>query len=387
MKILWWSPAPWVPTGYGQPTGLFVQALREHGHDVRIAAHCGLSGAEMQWRGVHVIPCEGLMFGVDTVRAYAKRWGADLVMFFGDVWAMFGPGWEQDFADLRLAAWLPIDTEPIADPILERCKWLQHPIVYTAAGQAAAKAKGVHVEYIPIGIDTQVFTPGDMRETRRKRGLPEEAFIVGIVAANKGYPSRKAFPEQFAGFARFKQRHPDALLYVHTQDLGDNGANNVDLVKLCEVTGLRPGVDVVFTSTQLQALGCTPEWMAELYRCFDVLLGVTMSEGFGIPLVEAQACGVPVIVGDWTGMAELCFAGWKVPRDEALPFYTPLGAYHYLPRATAIRDRLALAYKRRGDMRLAAQAREGAVDYDYREITERYWLPLLERIAGERRAA
>ena len=42
-------------------------------------------------------------------------------------------------------------------------------------------------------------------------------------------------------------------------------------------------------------LGYTPEMMALTYSMFDVLLAPSHGEGFRVPLIEAQACGTPVI--------------------------------------------------------------------------------------------
>jgi glycosyltransferase involved in cell wall biosynthesis len=44
----------------------------------------------------------------------------------------------------------------------------------------------------------------------------------------------------------------------------------------------------------------------------DVLLNPAMGEGFGITVLEAQACGTPAIVTDFSAMKEVCGAGWHV---------------------------------------------------------------------------
>ncbi len=75
---------------------------------------------------------------------------------------------------------------------------------------------GLDCYYVPHGVDTNVYKPVDMQEARERAGLPKDAFIVGMVAANKGNPSRKAFHQQIAAFAKFHRRHTDAVLYIHS---------------------------------------------------------------------------------------------------------------------------------------------------------------------------
>ena len=45
--------------------------------------------------------------------------------------------------------------------------------------------------------------------------------------------------------------------------------------------------------------------MANLYNCMDVFVLPTAGEGFGIPTVEAMACGVPICVTNYTTGYEL----------------------------------------------------------------------------------
>ncbi len=70
-----------------------------------------------------------------------------------------------------------------------------------------------------------------------------------------------------------------------------------------------------------------------------------MGEGFGVPIIEAQAAGCPVIVGDWTAMSELCFSGIKVAEEDADPFYLPLNTFQFAPRIRAIEIALEAEYK------------------------------------------
>jgi glycosyltransferase involved in cell wall biosynthesis len=115
----------------------------------------------------------------------------------------------------------------------------------------------------------------------------------------------------------------------------------------------------------------------------DVMLLVTMGEGFGIPLVEAQACGCPVITGDWTANAELVFSGWKVPKVKATPFWTPLASWQYIPHVGAIAERLEAAYRMKDNQEYRDAARKGALKYDADKVLERYWKPAMEQMQAE----
>jgi glycosyltransferase involved in cell wall biosynthesis len=110
-----------------------------------------------------------------------------------------------------------------------------------------------------------------------------------------------------------------------------------------------------------------------------VFMNVSAGEGFGIPILEAQACGVPVIVGDWTALSELCFAGWAVDRADALRTWTGLGSYQWTPRPEAITECLEHAYG--ADLAdMGAAARAQALAYDADTVAADYWRPVLDDI-------
>lgn len=285
--------------------------------------------------------------------------------------------------------WFPVDHATIPPIIFEKIKKSYYPITMSKSANAEMDKAGIEYSYVPCAVDTQIFKPSPMNEAREEMQLPTDKFIVGMVAMNKGNPSRKAFHQNIAAFAALKKKYGDCVLYLHTIDGSRNGFETVDLISYCNALGLSYGyafteqaknVDVIFSDQYGMALGYTPEMMAKLYSSFDVHLLVTMGEGFGIPIIEAQACGCPVIVGDWTSMPELVFGGWKVDKKDAEPIYTNLYAFQYLPRSAAIAEKLDAAYQMRGNQDYRHRALAGAQGYDVEKVMTKYWLPTIAKI-------
>jgi glycosyltransferase involved in cell wall biosynthesis len=385
MRINWFSNSPWAPTGYGNQTRVFVPRLRALGHEMSITAFYGLQGAPLGWEGIPVYPVAKHPYGQDIMNAHAVNSRAELIISLLDIWVC-----QPENLTLPWFPWFPIDHEPIPDKVLEKARQATKGITMSKFGRRMAENAGLDTFYIPHGVDTRVFQPVDRAKAREYVGLPADAFIVGMVAANKGNPPRKAFYEQIQAFARLKLAHSDALLYLHTDD-GTHGGETVNLVKYCERLGLRPGADVLFCDQYINALGFKDDYMVAMYNSLDVMMLASLGEGFGIPLIEAQACGCPVITGEWTAMGELVFGGWKIPKGEAQPEYHDyFDAYQWRVNIDAVEQRLYAAYEMRGVDSLRARARDGALAYDADRVTEKYWKPALaemERIVHEQVSA
>jgi glycosyltransferase involved in cell wall biosynthesis len=390
-KILWLSNSPWAATGYGNQTRLFTPRLHKAGYEMMIAAFYGLEGGVINWGGIPILPKGTMPFGQDIAAAHAKARGAKYLISLIDAWIFNdSPFYDSLIREgVRWMPWFPVDSEPLPPPVREAVRRAYKRLVYSKFAQKEVEAAGLDCAYIPHGVDTEVFKPRDMLESRaelRNRGgmaIPDDCFLIGMVAANKGQPSRKAFTEQIAAFAEFKGKHRDAVLYLHTTSGEQGEYGGVNLKEFIDAVGLKVGRDVIFPNRYDLFMGMGDPVMRTLYSAMDVHLLVSSGEGFGIPIVEAQACGVPVIVGGWTSMPELCFSGWTVAREDSHPFWDALGAYKFLPRAGAIVDRLEAAYRRRGNQVYRDRARKGALEYDANLVTERYWMPFLESVFAE----
>lgn len=376
MRINWFSNSPWASTGYGNQTRLFTSRLKDAGYEMSITAFYGLEGGILHWHGMPVYPKANHPYGQDIMFANAQHAKADLIIALLDAWVV-----EPELGDIPLAMWYPVDSEPIPAAVAAKVQKTDYRIVFTKFGEQQTNMAGMDCYYVPHGVDTKIYKPVPQSEAREKMKLDDDMFIVGMVAANKGTPSRKAFPENLAAFAQFKRKHRNSLLYLHTC-MAANGENGgVNLPEYCNYLGLKIGRDVLFVDQYAYHIGLPEPYMVNAYSAMDVLLMSTMGEGFGIPTVEAQACGCPVIVGDWTAHSELCFGGWKIPKEEAAPWWTPVAGYQFMPRVESIVEQLENAYRAKGKQHVRQAARAGALDYDADDITERYWKPVLTDIA------
>lgn len=392
MKVLWHSVAPWVGSGYGTQTGLFAPRIKAAGHDLAISAYYGIMGAKMRWQGIECYPSYGKAYGLDTVIPHAvDHFGGGpgmsfrevsdkgLIITLGDVWTFQQPL----LSEMNVGAWVPVDHENVPPAV---SGWFGMtgavPIAMSRHGEAALQRAGLDPLYVPHGIDTAVFCPGDKAEARERVGLPEDAFVVAMVAANVGRDgARKAFYEQILAFGELRKKHPDAVLALHTDVTSHQG---VDILHLLSDF---PRDSYVFSDQYAYKVGMAADKVADIYRAADVLSNTSWGEGFGIPIVEAQACGTPVIVTDTTAMPELCGAGWKVPGEPM--WHDSQGAWARRPLIGSIAEAYEQAYDEARDEHMRARAWGFAQDYDVDHVMQEFWKPALERlqVAMEKRAA
>jgi len=374
VKVIVTGNAPWAPTGYGQQVDLLTRSLSHDGHDVAIAPNYGLQGAQLEWHGMPVMPPGYDVWGNDTIQGHASAFfGKDpgWVISLMDVWIARGPAWK----NLDVASWVPIDhlpTPPRVAAFFDDNGAI--PIAMSRFGERQLQNVDLDPLYAPHGVNTQVFRPDidtiNGLTPRQIFGIEEDRFVVVMNAANKGIaPPRKAFPQAFAAFGIFAREHDDAVLLVHSERTGM--ADGVNLNRLAEACGI-PDEQIIFVDQYAYRVGLSAEMIAGIYNAGDVLLAPSMGEGFGIPVIEAQACGLPVIVSDFSAQPELVGAGWTV---GGIPFWDEAqGSWLHLPAIGEIKDALEEAYN--GNY-APQDARRKALEYDHDRVFDTYWKPIM----------
>lgn len=377
MRLLWYSNAPWTGTGYGTQTSQVALRLKKAGHDVIIANNHGLHGLTLSWEGIQVLSTGADGYSRDAFLGWYEATQPDWAFTLFDVW-VFQP--RELYADMRIASWVPVDSNPIPKDVLAWCRD-HHPIAMSKYGREQLRNNGVRASYAPHAIETSIFKPVTS-DFRSQFNIPESAFVVLINAANKGQPPRKAWPQMLFAFAEFARRHPDAYLFLNTDILGM--FQGVPLPPLLAGAGIDPAKvrsvpDFAYKTGQV-----TPGHVAATYSGSDVLLSTSAGEGFGLAVIEAQACGLPVIVTDFTAQTELCGAGWLVEWQP--DWHTGQNTTWATPLISSIVDRLEQAYQAKGDQSLRDQAVEFAQQYDADKVFDAHWRPILAELEDKAKA-
>jgi teichuronic acid biosynthesis glycosyltransferase TuaC len=161
------------------------------------------------------------------------------------------------------------------------------------AAQWASEGLARPLEVIYIGIDADRFSPGPQWDARQRLGLPQKRKIllsVGTTIAAKGWPELLDAFVEVAGDG------------WHLAAAGSQrGAGDLDLV----AEAARRGIGERFTWLGL----VPPERMPDLYRAADAFALASHNEGLSNALLEAMACGLPVLATEVGGHAEVITDG------------------------------------------------------------------------------
>lgn len=376
MRILWQSNAPWCGTGYGVQTKLILRELMKRGHEVECFAFYGLHGGRVEYDGYPVWPASDFdPWGNDVIRLHLKHSKADAVVTLLDpfvldmgIWGKLNKPW---------IGWVPIDCDNIGWETEDRLKVMNYVVAMSGHGEQQMTLKNVPVaETIYHAVDMDTFYEEDQDEARDYLGLPRDCFLIGMVMANKG--DRKQFAKHFEAIKLWMERHPDENVQVFMHTDQTNKMGGWDITQLVRKFGLQGKVNTTsqyFTSV----VYADDEQIRMMYSAMDVLMQCSAGEGFGVPIVEAQACGTPVIAHAVTSMTELVINGYLVNSSEK--YLAAHGGFQYLPDVEDMADKLEAIWRRGNPPDLKNAGRLWVADNCSTEVIGRQWDHLLREVA------
>lgn len=235
------------------------------------------------------------------------------------------------------------------------------------------------VRVIPHGVDTAVFRPVSeraavRRAVRRALRVPEDALLICSVAANN---ARKDLPRTIAAFAEFRARCARAtVLYLHTLPF----SNGIDLNAAVGACSLQPGRDVVFPPNYHPlAANLDDRALNELYNASDLYFTTTLGEGWGLPITEAMASGLPVVAPRHSALAEHGDDGRSILFECAERVWVDNSGYrpwaHLDAMVAALSRAATLSAEARAE--LVAKALSYAHSLDWARVTP-HWLALVK---------
>jgi glycosyltransferase involved in cell wall biosynthesis len=143
------------------------------------------------------------------------------------------------------------------------------------------------------GVDLARFQPKDRAAARSRLGLPADAPVLVTVG---GLCERKGFHRVIDALPALAQRHP-GLRYLVVGGPSPEGDWGDRLRAQAVALGLQ--AQVHFTGP------VEPDALAEVLSAADVFVLASRNEGWANVLLEAMACGLPVVATDVGGNAEV----------------------------------------------------------------------------------
>ena len=396
MRIIWLSDRITGYSAYSKVTSEACTMLSKMGHDV---AHIPMGRANKMGKyydkGILLYPSGNDPWSEDVTLDHYIDWKADVLITLKEPWVFNRIHREA----INFVPHAIIDHSPVSASITSRLHTAFNVIAISRFGQRELHQNDVKSTYIPHGVRCDQFRPLDDRSKIREMFyFDNDEFVVGIVAMNR---TRKMIPHMLRGYKAFRERNPDVkghlMLWtnirpsIHSDEVLI-GVSDVGVDLLPEIMRLELGEAVRWPEERVIKMGIPDfagpkypeEWdMVKLYNTFDVLLMCTGGEGFGLPLVEAQACGVPVISTDYAAGPEQVGSGLTVPVNDYVIMNTP-GTRYAIPDIDGMADALTKIMNADPD-KLARKARNFAMRYDWPNVMDRYWKPFLDEAEIELR--
>jgi glycosyltransferase involved in cell wall biosynthesis len=159
-----------------------------------------------------------------------------------------------------------------------------------------ARVPKERIHVIPDGVDHTRFFPKHDRSILTQHGITSHEKVILYVGSEE---PRKNLLFLLKSFKQLKKKIPAIrLIKVGPPGLGNSRDNTLKQIRALGIQD-----DVIFT-------GFVPE--AELpayYNAADLFVFPSLIEGFGLPPLEAMACGCPVIVANTSSLPEVVGEG------------------------------------------------------------------------------
>ena len=232
--------------------------------------------------------------------------------------------------------WMPtVDSDPQKQSWIEGFAKTDAILCYSEFGVKTLEKDAGHLLNVvgcaSPGIDPKIYKPYDKKQIRQELGLDPNINIVGTVMRNQ---KRKLFPELIKAFSKFLKVAPPEIkdntyLLLHTSYPEKQGWNlgyhiseehvggKVLATYICKncrkykIDFFRDSLNYCENCKAISsvmpsvAMGLEVPDLVKIYNSMDLYVQYAICEGFGMPQVEATACGVPIAASNYSAMEDV----------------------------------------------------------------------------------
>jgi len=347
--------------------------------------------------GYFMLPIEKVEYGFDVVAPYLLKIKPDIFLTMADI------GLSAGFVDgVKLARQKGWNGRWFAISLVDTEKWehilwnkiLDFPDKIIAGAKNGellyTKHNVKNVVMIPMGVDTKIYHPLAIKEDLKNRFNFKDKFVVGFVGKNQ---RRKMLPNLIKGFSKFSKGKNDVRLLLHTDIESPAGWSLPSLIAKFEqeedVELQNPIPKIITTNPKLDVIArqkIQPEHMNEIYNLMDVFCYAVGGEGFGLPGIECQSAGVPLMMTNYSSAIEIVSEEdlfIPVLEDKYGRKVTEIGSNgveNAVPDDNTIKEILNKLYEEWKKNKLknrSEKARKFALKYDW-DLIAKKWIKLFE---------
>jgi glycosyltransferase involved in cell wall biosynthesis len=320
-RILWCSQSPAIDTGYGiisreiltrlHATGKYeiaCQAWFEKPKDNPSYQYEASSSSAFPFKLFHTDagnnPSPEAKDGQKNIGQIIDQFKPDITIWFSDIYMVEWLLKDTILNKTNSILYFPIDGLPIPDKWADLLMKIDKPITFSQFGKKVVEnTLKQPVEMIYHGINYPFWSspvnPTDVAAFKTQIFGTDDVFVIGSVARNQ---PRKNLPALYEAFSEHAKTHPKSRLLIH--------ACNIDqgwmLTRLAQEFSIE---DKVYIPKNLSPnKGVSLETLRLIYNAMDIHVNVATGEGFGIPIAESMACGIPNLVTAYTVGPELVAA-------------------------------------------------------------------------------
>lgn len=296
-----------VPSGYGRISMEVNKRLVQRGVEVMAAsiAYDGLmpAGYEGQALPYWVGSLGGHADWPIKFEAMVNGYQPDIVMVVQD--APYAEAVRQSRIDWSVFGFVvvtPVDGAPVFPRWVNMLKEADATLTISEFGQQSHAKQGVQSALLRPGVDLNqlyALTDDEKKALRDKLNIPHDAFVLATMAQNQG---RKMIPAMLQGFFKLAEQRPNVRYML---DMDKASPAGWDIPAMCQQFGWDVG-KLIFRE-DAQRAGLTT--LRERYNLADAHVVLAHREGWGLPLVEAMACGVVSMALDYSSGTEICGGG------------------------------------------------------------------------------
>lgn len=298
-KILFISDASQEGSGYMNISTNLAVGLSKKGYDLKWIG-LGYRG-QQHYYPFSILPCGSFAEVNAEYHNMNAIWQPDLTICALDI-PMQERMMRQVMSEKRIVPFLsifPVEGDPLCMEWALNLSNMQGHMCISQFGTEECHNAGINADYIQIGIDTQSWRfplPEEKSALRKKFGFEEDDLIILTVADNQ---ERKNLSAALRIVTDLEKKLDKPIKYIMvTREFQPTGWRLRTLAQEFGYSGL-----TIFER------GLSFKDLLSVYFMADIFLITSKAEGLCMPVLEAQATGLPVFGTDCTALHELLCDG------------------------------------------------------------------------------